>query len=87
MRLFLTLLTLVLFTSTARADRPATPEEVKGIHKALQTEGCEGGTYQVHEQNGAVLAYEISEARCPHGVIMNFKLDPAFLVQSMERVD
>jgi len=88
MRLFLFVF-LAAFAASAlvRADRPATSQEAKAIRESIAAEGCKGGTYKVDQQNGAVLAYRVLEARCPNGVIMNFSLDPAFLVQSMDRQD
>lgn len=71
-----------LSASPAFADRAPTPAETEEIVKTLEIEGCSGGDYEVEEENGAIEKYKVTDARCPHGVIMDFDLDSAFSVIS-----
>ncbi len=87
MRRSLGCLSIALFGATAAlAYRAPTPEEAAEIARVLAEEGCEGGAIEVDDEAGQVESYEIDDTRCGD-VLMDYELDPSFVVISSERAD
>lgn len=84
MRCFSPLLLLVFLATPALADRAPTAEETASITQVMEAEGCTGGSYEVDDENGVVENYEVDDARCADGVVMDYTLSPTFDILSKE---
>lgn len=87
MRFFSIFMFLAILITPAWADRAPTAEETASIKQAMDAEGCTGGSYEVDDENGVVENYEVDDAQCANGVLMDYTLSPTFEILSKETED
>lgn len=81
-RLLVFLVTVVLGSTVALADKPVTPAEAEKIQAAMKAWGCAGG--KMEHETEATGVYEVDDAKCTNGQY-DIKLDSDFKVISITR--
>ena len=76
-RLLVFLVTMVLGSTAALADKQVTPAEAEKIQAALKAWGCSGG--KMEQETEATGVYEVDDAKC-HDAQYDIKLDKDFKV-------
>jgi len=73
MHVVLILLSLILTTSTAIADRPVTQQESERLQEVLKEQGCSGGKMEFDDGK-----FEVDDARCEDGKTYDLEFDSSF---------
>ena len=72
MRLIISIAVLAVSVLPALADRQVTEDERSKLAAAVQTEGCSGGKFEMHEDDQQ---FEVDDAVCADGKKYDLKFD------------